>query len=66
VCECLANLCPVMEARGLWVDSTLISRRVVISLSWYPGYQRKRGERLPVMIADYCPFCGKDYEENKH
>ncbi len=62
MCDCLDKLAPAMQEKGLWIDSTLQSRQAAISVSWYPGYQRRRGERLPVMLAEFCPFCGQRYD----
>lgn len=53
-----------MRAKGLWIDQGLLAPPVTfVSVSWYPGYKRKRGERLPVLVATHCPFCGEKYEE---
>ncbi len=64
MCDCLAELSGLAKDHGVWIDRTLLDAgKAIIATSWYPGYKRKRGQRLPVLIAAFCPFCGTRYED---
>ncbi len=67
-CDCAAQVNRELLAGGhaWWVEATLDfgqggAGRCPVQVGWRPGAKRRRGERLPVLFGDYCPFCGVRY-----
>jgi hypothetical protein len=76
VCDCIRLMNEGFERGGFNVEldvpliwnhrygrATLDMSHVRVPVDWKDRAKRKRGEKLPVVIAAFCPFCGEKYSE---
>lgn len=62
-CECAFRMDEALKDRGVSINFNLLPpHQTMIEVDWDVGYKRKRGERLPKLVATFCPFCGQRYE----
>jgi hypothetical protein len=61
-CKCFARVDELLKPLGAMLNQNLFDRspRAFIAVI-ENGDKRKRGQKLPLMQASYCPFCGKKY-----
>lgn len=65
-CDCLEKMQASTKEHGVWIGQTIgFPCRALLDTSWWPGFTPKRGQRIPSLIATYCPFCGQKYTEEE-
>ena len=70
MCDCIErhnpSLVRELQARLVLMTSLNGSRppSVAIPTEWVANAKPKRGQRSPLLIASFCPFCGAAYERD--
>lgn len=65
-CTCITELDRLLAPKGAQVVSTIpwrpgTVRNAIVATMKRPDAKTKRGQKVPTVIADYCPFCGVKY-----